>query len=174
MVKRAERFVLVFGLSLVLGVINLAIWQKENLIADGVPVSLALAPVDPRSLMQGDYMALDWAVARDLAQRYELESLPHSGLLVLRRVGQSMRADLVRLDDGKPLAVGEFKLAYKIRGGRVRIVTDAFYFQEGQGQVFERARYGDVRVNQKGQAMLVGMQDQDFRLIAPAPPTDVR
>ena len=28
---------------------------------------LELAPVDPRSLIQGDYMRLDYAIARDLA-----------------------------------------------------------------------------------------------------------
>lgn len=40
-----------------LGVANGAIWQKEQLISTGRPIFLELAPVDPRSLMQGDYMA---------------------------------------------------------------------------------------------------------------------
>ncbi|MFX7329222.1 GDYXXLXY domain-containing protein, partial [Acinetobacter baumannii] len=32
--------------------------QKEMLLKEGQLVLLPLAPVDPRSLMQGDYMAL--------------------------------------------------------------------------------------------------------------------
>jgi uncharacterized membrane-anchored protein len=46
----------------VLVVANLGIWQKEDLVANGQPVFVALAPVDPRSLLQGDYMRLNFRV----------------------------------------------------------------------------------------------------------------
>lgn len=39
-----------------------AIWQKQDLIARGQPVFVQLAPLDPRSLMQGDYMRLNFVV----------------------------------------------------------------------------------------------------------------
>ena len=45
-----------------LPVANVGIWQKEQLIAHGQPVFVELAPVDPRSLMQGDYMRLEFRV----------------------------------------------------------------------------------------------------------------
>ena len=41
-----------------LAVANAGIWQKETLIAEGKPIFVELGPVDPRSLMQGDYMRL--------------------------------------------------------------------------------------------------------------------
>src|SRR5690606_9942359 len=53
---------LVAGL-LVLGAVNYAIYAKERVIRDGDVVFLELAPVDPRSLMQGDYMALRFRLA---------------------------------------------------------------------------------------------------------------
>ena len=34
------------------------VWQFEQTLAEGTIVTLELAPVDPRSLLQGDYMAL--------------------------------------------------------------------------------------------------------------------
>src|SRR5690606_22795049 len=53
------------GLVLVLTVVNVDIYRKESLLAEGKPVILQLRPVDPRSLMQGDYMALNFQVTAD-------------------------------------------------------------------------------------------------------------
>ena len=58
--------VLIIGLF-ILGAVNVSIWHKEQLLANGKTVFLALAPVDPRSLMQGDYMALRFKLERDIA-----------------------------------------------------------------------------------------------------------
>jgi hypothetical protein len=52
----------------VLLVANFAIGQKEALIARGRPVFVALAPVDPRSLMQGDYMRLRFRLPVDVRE----------------------------------------------------------------------------------------------------------
>ena len=49
---------LIAGLA-VLALVNLGIYQREQLLTRGQIVLLDLAPVDPRSLMQGDYMRLD-------------------------------------------------------------------------------------------------------------------
>ena len=54
------------GGLLVLGIANFAIWQKEDVLANGRTILLELAPVDPRSLMQGDYMALRFRLAADV------------------------------------------------------------------------------------------------------------
>ena len=47
-----------------LAVFNVAIYRNERLLASGETLYLELAPVDPRSLMQGDYMRLRYAVER--------------------------------------------------------------------------------------------------------------
>ena len=54
--------VLIIGLF-ILGAINVSIWHKEQLLANGKTVFLALAPVDPRSLMQAAGKRLKWRVA---------------------------------------------------------------------------------------------------------------
>src|SRR5690606_16735816 len=53
----------------VLVVANGGIWQKEQLIRDGRPVFVELAPVDPRSLMQGDFMRLNFNLPGEPAER---------------------------------------------------------------------------------------------------------
>lgn len=39
----------------ILALVNASILDKEKLLSEGQVVYLELAPVDPRSLMQGDY-----------------------------------------------------------------------------------------------------------------------
>ena len=60
-----RRALFVVGLVAALGVPAGLVVQKERVVRSGNLVLLPLAPVDPRSLMQGDYMILDYAVTRD-------------------------------------------------------------------------------------------------------------
>ena len=46
--------------------VNMTVWSFEKLRTDGSVIYLALAPVDPRSLMQGDYMALRLEVGNNV------------------------------------------------------------------------------------------------------------
>ena len=59
-----KRVLIAAATLLVLGGVNWSILAKERIKDNGESILLALAPVDPRSLMQGDYMAL----------RFEIES----------------------------------------------------------------------------------------------------
>ena len=142
------------GLALVLGVSNLAIAGKERLLDEGEVVLLELAPVDPRSLIQGDYMRLDYAIARTLTG-----TVPRDGHIVVRLDDDGV-AEFVRWHQAEqPLAEGEHLLRYRHRGRSVRIATDAFHFQEGHAQRYERARYGELRVGEQGESVLVGLRD---------------
>ena len=51
---------------IVLILVNWSIAGKERHLKEGRIVYLELAPVDPRSLMQGDYMALNFKLANEL------------------------------------------------------------------------------------------------------------
>jgi uncharacterized membrane-anchored protein len=46
--------------------VNMSVWSFEKLRTEGSVVYLELAPLDPRSLMQGDYMSLRLAVANNV------------------------------------------------------------------------------------------------------------
>src|SRR2546421_13010239 len=49
----------------IVALVNYSVVRKERLLENGSVVYLELAPVDPRSLMQGDYMALRFKLAND-------------------------------------------------------------------------------------------------------------
>lgn len=143
----------------VIAVANIGIWQKETLIAEGRPVFIELAPVDPRSLMQGDYMRLRFrlppppaGVERSIAERiHAVGKIDARGIVVLDKY-----------DMGGPPAPDEIAIELTPRQGSWTVVTDAWYFKEGDARRYERARYGEFRVNAKGRALLVGMRGPDL------------
>ena len=146
------------GALLVLGALNFAIVGKERIKRDGEIVLLPLAPVDPRSLIQGDYMALRFALARDIEQRREAD--PHAardGEVALARVALDDQRIASLAGDGAPAAM---TLRYRIRDGHVWLGTNAFFFEEGTAERFNGARYGEFRVDRaSGEAVLVGLRD---------------
>jgi uncharacterized membrane-anchored protein len=146
------------GLVLALGAPAGLVVQKEYVLAKGQTVLLELAPRDPRSLMQGDYMVLDYAISRQ--HQGDLDARYRDGNLVLRLDEQGV-GRFVRFDSpGTPLAPGEFKLRYRVRDDRVRLGAEAFFFQEGHADRYARARYGELRVADSGSSVLVGLRDE--------------
>ncbi len=145
------------GLLLVLGVPNALVVQKERLLASGTSMLLELAPVDPRSLIQGDYMRLDYAMTRQVAD--SLQVWPRRGRIVVVLDGAGVARFVRRHEPARQLQAGEHLLAYSRRGGRLRLAMDAFHFQEGHAQRYSRARYGELRVAPSGTSILVGLRD---------------
>jgi len=137
---------------LALVIVNAAIWQKEALIRTGQPVFVELAPVDPRSLMQGDYMVLNYVFPSDLDMHDKARTR-----LVARRAPNGVVA-LLEEHDGRPLGPQEMLIETISKRGRPLIVTDAWYFKEGEAKRWAAARYGEFRVDANGKALLVGLR----------------
>ena len=152
-----------FTLIGILLLINYSIMKKEQHIADGNIIYLQLAPVDPRSLMQGDYMRLRFEISNQVSQLIKEQSA--DGYLVVSLDEQRV-ATFARLDkDSEQIQANELKLQYRIRGGRVKFATNAFFFEEGQAKAFNAARYGQFRVNDSGELLLVAMFDKELQKI---------
>ena len=160
------------GLALVLVVMTRNIIKYENHLATGDTVLLALAPIDPRGFMQGDYMTLSYALERDVfaALNRDPGSYPtnEQGYVIValdnNKVAQFMR---LAANQPKNLASNEMAIHYRIRNGAMQLATNAFFFQEGHGEAFEAAEYGLFRVNDKGEPLLTNLVDKDFKVISP-------
>jgi uncharacterized membrane-anchored protein len=158
----ATRGGIALTLLAVLAVANLGIWQKERLIAQGEPVFVELAPVDPRSLMQGDYMRLEFRLPPAVETRSGSLTAGPRPHVVARRNARGV-ATLQRMHDGTPLAPGELLIELTPKSGRWILVTDAWFFEEGQAYRWEKAKYGEFRVRADGQALLVGLRDAEMK-----------
>lgn len=155
-----NRPLVALGLALVLGVVAVQVAHKEAVLADGRPVLLELAPVDPRSLMQGDYMVLRYAIADDMRG----DDWPEDGLAVLVADADGI-ARLVGPDTGRALGPDELRLRYRRRGGHVRIGAESYFFEEGTGDRYAEARYGVLRVEPGGESVLIGLAGVDRAVI---------
>lgn len=148
-----------------LAVANFAIFEKENIIRDGRPVFVRLAPVDPRSLMQGDYMRLNFA----LPDRMDRDDHPRGGRrpTVLVRPDPALpSAYTLHLPSAlEPRQSDDIEVPLSAKDGSWVFVTDAWFFKEGDAQKFEGARYGEFRILPSGSALLVGMADDQLRPI---------
>jgi uncharacterized membrane-anchored protein len=164
--KNYKWWIILINLLLLLGYVNWSIAQKENTLAAGQLILLQLAPVDPRSLMQGDYMRLNYAIAR-------LDSADVAGKrgycvlkLTTNKVGEKIRVQPEPL----PLHQGEVLVKYRTATdwtSSMNIGAESYFFQEGKGETFEKAKYGGLRVDEAGNSILVGLYDETFTLLVP-------
>jgi len=159
-----QRALMALGLVVGVGVPAGLTAQKESLASSGKTVLLELAPRDPRSLMQGDYMILRYGIARELSG--SLKEWPVDGELVIQSDEQDV-ARFVRRHEGGALADGEQLLRYRVRGQTLRLGAEDFFFQEGTADLYSRARYGELKVTEGGDALLVGLRGEDLQALGP-------
>jgi uncharacterized membrane-anchored protein len=154
---------IVASVVLTLAVANIGIWRNEDVIRNGRPVYIELAPVDPRSLMQGDYMALNFRVPMaDNTERLlqwgrplAIAQIDGRGVATIRRIHAA----------GAPLAADEVAIELTPKNGRWTVVTDAWFFRQGDGARWSAARFGEFRLLPDGRALLVGMADRELKPI---------
>ena len=161
------------ALILILALVNWSIYKKELHLKNGAVVYLKLAPVDPRSLMQGDYMALRYEIAEKIYEqlpkkegyrRWQHNADAKDGKVVVV-LDKKQVGSFVRLYGSKELKENEMLLNYRVRNGAVKFATNAFFFEEGSAKKYEVAKYGEFRVNSNGELLLVAMADENVTVI---------
>jgi len=166
--------VAIIACAAVLALVDLSIAGKERQLESGRLVYLELAPVDPRSLMQGDYMALRFRIANDaqpamprsdsagVRRPFGARNLATADGRIVAALDPRSIASYRRLDDGTPLGADEILLRYRVRDGALKFATNAFFFQEGTGRRYEAARYGEFRVAPDGELLLTGLRGAEL------------
>lgn len=163
--KTYRTWLVLLGVATVLGPANYTIWQRQQVVDHGRPILLELRPVDPRSLIQGDYMALAYADAAFPAAE-QRRDLPARGSFIVALDADNV-ATFARLDDGGPLGPKEARIKYKLadRMGGIRIGAESYFFEEGQADRFAEAEYGVLHVDSAGNSVLIGLADAGKQLI---------
>lgn len=150
--------VVVASVVFTLLMVNLAIIEKEQHLADGKQVLLEMVPVDPRSLMQGDYMRVRFAIEDDINKHFGDTSFAE-GKAMLRldehnigRFDGVAHVNVTSADKDDVVAV-----RFRIREGQVKFATGSFFFQEGKAAHYEKAKYGVFKVNDNGEPLLTDL-----------------
>lgn len=134
-----------------------SVTKKEELLTGGRLLFLELAPTDPRSLMQGDYMTLRYKIseqarsARKLKRGYCVVQSDSSGVAYVLRFQKATT----------PLKKGEQLIEFTSPNDwNINIGAESFFFQEGEADKYSAAKYGGIRVDSSGNSLLVGLYDQ--------------
>lgn len=145
---------------LTLSIAGYAVWGYEQTLQDGRQVLLRLAPVDPRSLMQGDYMALRFAVDQQLNALPE--RLPD---YVHLQLGDGARAVFAGVGEQPTTEPGLVSMRIRRSEGGASLGPNAFFFQEGTASLYENAHWGGFRVAHDGTALLTSLYDEHLQLL---------
>jgi uncharacterized membrane-anchored protein len=155
----ARRWLVAIGAAAVLFAVDAAIVGKEAVKRNGTVVFVDIGPRDPRSLMQGDYMSLRFALAQQIEASWHAAgaTAPREGEIRSAPVSLDPRGIARLAAPGTPAALA---MRYRVRHGRAWLGTDAFFFAEGSDKRYAGARYGEFRVDpSSGEAVLVGLRD---------------
>ena len=176
-VSKVKPLVALAVVLLILIPLNYKVQQFEDVLATGKPVVLKIAPVDPRSLMQGDYMALSYAILNDIRANlnesedgvilakekkhpnkvYALIHQDEQGVATLCRVEDSLPNDFKDCVANVYLPVNNFKWLPELP-------SQEYFFSEGKGQYYAQAEYAEYRFKD-GILLLARLLDKDLKAL---------
>lgn len=159
----------IFGL-LVLVIVNSNIFKQEQLINNGESIFVKLRPVDPRSLLQGDYMALSYDLHITPTTKTKAQAKQSDGQISLLAyqlivtLDERQRVIASTFIPPESLANNQRKLIVK-KTGRESWQTEfypasnSFLFAEGLAKCYERAEYAELKVAKTGKPLLYRLTD---------------
>ena len=160
--KKYKWLIIIVNLVLLLIYFNYSIVEKETLLKNGQPILLKLAPVDPRSLMQGDYMTLRY----DISNNINAENIPSRGYCVIKLDTNGIAQRVRFQKNAVPLKTGEYLIKYTSPNSwRINIGAESFFFQEGHAEKYSKAAYGGIKTDKDGNSLLIGLYDDRLKLI---------
>ncbi|MFF0830570.1 GDYXXLXY domain-containing protein [Brevibacillus sp. NPDC003359] len=145
--------------------IGYQVWSSETILAKGKTVKLELVPIDPRSLLQGDYVILGYTIST--LDQEDIESGDKIRVVLRQQAnGLYSYSGFYEID-------GQWNRTYEpqpsdvvingntIGSNRVEYGIESYFVPEGTGLDVERnAKYAIVKIGEKGDAILESLSNQ--------------
>lgn len=160
---------ILFGLMALI-LVNSNIFKQELLIKNGKVIFVELQPVDPRSLIQGDYMALRYKLHIDSNEDLKSDGMSEAAISLL-----DYRL-IITLDDQSRLIGSTIKMPDKLSPNQHLLIvkktsasalseifypaSNSYLFAEGLAYCYDKARYAELRVNESGRPLLYRLTDE--------------
>ncbi len=182
--NKISNWVLVLTAVLALVYVNLNTWQSQQIKLRGEILFLELAPVDPLSLVQGQYMRLRFAIEKrydSTPEDQEVIQNGHGNVLAVislddKRIGTltgllapNRRQQQQHGDDTLELQVHTRLFDFDTGSYWIHIKQNSFLFQENTEDRYAEAKYGMFRVEEDGRYILVDLADEHLRPLSPQP-----
>ncbi|MEX1028811.1 MAG: GDYXXLXY domain-containing protein [Paenibacillaceae bacterium] len=139
--------------------------SSERLLTTGTIVKLELQPIDPRSLLQGDYVRLRYTIS-DLPDNVSEELYDQKSRMeiVLAKNDQGLHVFNRVYTDGETLGPDEIVINGKKESyswNQINYGIENYFIPEGSGLEVERnARFAYVRIGSNGNAMLERLSEK--------------
>ncbi|WP_151821723.1 GDYXXLXY domain-containing protein [Acinetobacter oleivorans] len=165
--------------SLILALVTLLIFvglvaKNEWHLHHSKSIFIELRPVDPRSILQGDYMALAYelnlqslkALAGSESEALDQVIFNHSSVQAKVILDSQNRVVHTILDSNNSFA-GQ-SLILKNPENRLQALYPAsrsFLFAESLAQCYQKAKYAEFKVNTKGEAILFDLRGEELQAL---------
>ncbi len=160
-----------------IGVFCIIIYHHHRLTT-GDSIYVKLSPLDPRSLIQGDYMALnyelffinleaadkDWEINKTSLTRNQRHIYNQARITIWVETDQQGRITKSAFDAND--LVHPRPLIVKNPSNYMRSLypaANSFLFAEGLAQCYQRATYAHLKVNNKGAPILMELVNDDLQ-----------
>jgi len=176
MIKRFWPLILaVISIVLFLGIIGKNQWQLKH----SQSIFIKLQPVDPRSLLQGDYMALRYTLhwnETELQSETANKHLPLSHYLI----NQPHLLAYVQLDQQHRVVASAMNSKMLDQSQAIRPLAlknpdnqidhlypsaQSFLFAEGLADCYAQAEYAEFKVDSKGNAILTSLRGENIAVL---------
>jgi uncharacterized membrane-anchored protein len=138
-------------------------WQKEQILQHGEIAALELAPLDPRSMLQGDYVQLNYEIQTNYREHYNenTSALPDGKIeILLEKSAKTINYNgknipVYTASNFARAGMGDgFTMNGKARAGTLTLGIEHFFIPENSGAEWEEKTYAIVRIAENGDAIL--------------------
>jgi uncharacterized membrane-anchored protein/uncharacterized membrane protein len=158
---RKQGLLIAIVIMLQLGFIGFQTAISERLLTTGSIVKLELQPIDPRSLLQGDYVRLNYTISElpdEVGQQLDDQHIQGRVEIVLAKNDQGLHEFNRIYTDGETLRSDEIVINGKKESyswNEINYGIENYFVPEGSGlEVEQNAHFAYVRVGSNGNAML--------------------
>ena len=136
-------------------------------------IYVRLKPVDPRSLIQGDYMALSYQLyfsdVKELSNKEDVSFLQNKPK-VLAYVELDAQRKVIKTSFNSKLIKSHPSVAHRLMlknpSNRMDLLypaSNSFLFAEGLAECYQAAQYAEFKVNQQGEAILASLRGESLQ-----------
>lgn len=156
-----KKLLVVLNLILLIVVFGYSVIKEENNLKKNT-FYIKTSPVDPRSLIQGDYMVLNYNITD--SARIEAVNIRKGYIRI--KINDLKIAEFIRVDkEYMPPSNNEISIQFQKNSSNIDIGVNSYLFQEGTGNKFQKAQYAEVIELKNGKLRLKSLLDKDFKII---------
>lgn len=153
-----KKIFVVLNLLLLMIVFGYSVIKEEKNLKKAT-FYIKTVPVDPHSLIQGDYMVLNYDIAE--SARMEIGNIRKGYIRI--KINDLKIAEFIRIDEEYlPPSNNEISIQFQKNGSNIDIGVNSYLFQEGTGNKFQKAQYAEVIELKNGKLRLKNLLDKDF------------